>query len=962
MTRIFPVALALMFIFEQAGQSQTEVKITAENDATAHDLFGISVAISGDYAVIGASRDGGVGDRSSSAYVFRRAGFSWPREDRLTAADSAGGFGKSVAISGDFVVVGALTHDEKGQNAGAAYIFRRNNLRWNQQAKLTANDAAAEDRFGRSVAISGDYALIGAFPNVDLKTDSGSAYIFKRAGTNWNQMAKLIASDADTSDGFGNAVALSGDIALVGADRKDDVVAGRSAGAAYIFIRRDTSWVQEVKLTAGDAAAGDKFGSSVSVTQDYAVVGALFNDANGKSNSGAAYIFKRTGTSWNQEAKLIAGDATAQDKFGVSVALNGAYAMVGAITSDHAKLEAGSTYIFKRNGTSWDEKPKLIARDAAAEDQFGNSIALSGEYAVIGAFHDDNDDNQAMENSGSAYLYTSIFNQPPKIDSVSAPSQIEEALDITIDATVKDDRGLASVFLNYRQGGETAFEPTLMSLSGSLFRGVIPGGAVASRGVEYFIKAMDSDGDMTRHPPSGIHSVQVIISEPGIVKESPQPNGIQSGDYRLISVPLLLKNPGPKDVLEDDLGPYLGSDGKHEWRFFALREDQNNVELTDPAFSFAMAPGKAFWLAVREKDKVIDTGQGETIPSDEPFVISLHPKWNFVATPFNFPILVKNVSLKSGRTFKIRKFTGPDWNDPMSSDTVKAVQPFLGYAVHNDSSGIDLLFINPDHTASSGVAFKNQSEGDITWSIHILAQCRNAHYRDNYAIASPRANPGKDTIDQPEPPVIGDYVSVYSPYPQQGQRSGAFCIDARPAPVAGEIWEFEVKTNMRDKVRLTFEKLETVPAGFEIWLVDEALQISQNLRENNLYSLVVHDENHPKRLKLIVGTREFISKAPAALNAAPASYELSQNFPNPFNPLTTIRYGLPRDENMTLKVYNLLGEEIITLVTHEQKKAGYHIAIWDGRNEQGEPVTSGVYLYRLRAGGFSVVKKMIVTR
>ncbi|MCI0562654.1 MAG: T9SS type A sorting domain-containing protein, partial [Nitrososphaera sp.] len=120
--------------------------------------------------------------------------------------------------------------------------------------------------------------------------------------------------------------------------------------------------------------------------------------------------------------------------------------------------------------------------------------------------------------------------------------------------------------------------------------------------------------------------------------------------------------------------------------------------------------------------------------------------------------------------------------------------------------------------------------------------------------------------------------------------------------------------------------------------------------------------DHPKQLKLVVGRAEFVAASLAAVKIIPASYELSQNFPNPFNPATTIRYGLPKAERVRVTIYNLLGEEVVTLVEDEPKEAGYHAAIWAGRNQHAQPVASGIYLYRLRAGSFMMTKKMVLVQ
>ena len=194
-------------------------------------------------------------------------------------------FGGSVAISGDTVVVGAPRDDDAGFDSGSVYVFVRSGTTWTEEAKLTASDAAAEDEFGVSVALSGDTALVGASGDDDAGSGSGSAYVFVRNGTSWSQQVKLTASDAAAEDGFGASVALSGDTALVGASGDDGT--GVSSGSAYVFVRNGTSWIQQAKLTASDAAAIDYFGYSVALSGETALVGAPFNDG-----VGSAYAYE----------------------------------------------------------------------------------------------------------------------------------------------------------------------------------------------------------------------------------------------------------------------------------------------------------------------------------------------------------------------------------------------------------------------------------------------------------------------------------------------------------------------------------------------------------------------------------------------------------------------------------------------------------------------------------------------
>ncbi|MCG8607255.1 T9SS type A sorting domain-containing protein, partial [bacterium] len=151
------------------------------------------------------------------------------------------------------------------------------------------------------------------------------------------------------------------------------------------------------------------------------------------------------------------------------------------------------------------------------------------------------------------------------------------------------------------------------------------------------------------------------------------------------------------------------------------------------------------------------------------------------------------------------------------------------------------------------------------------------------------------------------------------------------------------------------------PVDFDVWVVDETLGLTQNLRKSPQFSVASVDEEHPKRLKLLVGRSEFIDEL-IPQQEIPTDFELSQNFPNPFNPVTSIRYGLPRDERVTLKIFNILGEEVAMLLNDERQSAGFHVTIWDGRDRQGRQVASGVYVYQMVAGDLRETRKMALVK
>ncbi len=269
---------------------------------------------------------------------------------------------------------------------------------WTEMQKLLASDGAAWDIFGNCVAIDGDTALIGAPWDDDNGADSGSVYVFTRTDTTWTQQAKLLASDGETGDNFGYSISLSGDTALIGAKTDDDN--GLDSGSAYIFIRSDTTWTQQGKLLASDGAVEDYFGYSVSLSGDTALIGVPYDDID-DIDYGSAYVFTRTDTTWTQEAKLIASDGGWSDQFGNSVSISGDTALIGAHWDITNEFHAGSAYVFTRTGTTWTEQQKLFASDGSLDDTFGVSVSLDGDTALIGAFGDDDVGGE----SGSAYIF-----------------------------------------------------------------------------------------------------------------------------------------------------------------------------------------------------------------------------------------------------------------------------------------------------------------------------------------------------------------------------------------------------------------------------------------------------------------------------------------------------------------------------------------------------------------------------
>lgn len=384
-------------VFENSDTGWAEVAILRPSDGEQGDQFGFSVSLLGDRALIGSRFDVVNATESGSVYVFDFNGSNWIETTKLRASDGEDfdEFGHSVSLTGDRALVGARRDDDNGNNSGSVYVFDFNGGLWSETAKLTAVDGASDDEFGYSVSLSGDRALVGAYRDDDNGDSSGSVYLFDFDGSTWSETAKLLSIDGAPFDQFGFSVSLLGDRALIGA-----VNGGNNLGSAYVFDFNGMDWSETTKLTASDGAPFDDFGYSVSLSGDRALVGTRRGDDNGM-DSGIAYLFDFNGTSWSETTKLTDPEGAQGDHFGHSVSLSGDRALVGAIFDDDSGDDSGSAYFFNFNGSNWVDSSKLLASEGAVNDQFGRSVSLSGDRALVGVSGDDDNGSGA----GSVYVY-----------------------------------------------------------------------------------------------------------------------------------------------------------------------------------------------------------------------------------------------------------------------------------------------------------------------------------------------------------------------------------------------------------------------------------------------------------------------------------------------------------------------------------------------------------------------------
>lgn len=384
---VLPIAAVLVVY---SAESRTHLH---EDRATPWSEFGTSVAIESGFLFVAANSE--TGGKRGRIHLFQRRDSAWVHVGVLSAPEATveDDFGVSMAAHGNTLVVGAQFGDVHGKDSGLAYVFELRSEKWQQAAVLSAGDAAPGDQFGLTVSVSGETIAVGARLENSGGEDAGATYIFQRRDGTWQQVAMLTASDAARGDLFGR-VSIDKDMMVVSADLNDD--RGSAAGKAYAFENRGGVWTEVASISASDGAAGDEFGLSLALREGTAVFGAIGSDGQG-DNSGAAYVFERRRSRWVQTARLTSSDGATSQYFGFSVSALVDLVVVGAPGDREG---TGAAYVFKRRAGAWTQTAKLGASDAAPLRWFGSSVAATHNTIVVGTLR-----NGGGTHPGAAYVF-----------------------------------------------------------------------------------------------------------------------------------------------------------------------------------------------------------------------------------------------------------------------------------------------------------------------------------------------------------------------------------------------------------------------------------------------------------------------------------------------------------------------------------------------------------------------------
>ena len=545
------------------------------------------------------------------------------------------------------------------------------------------------------------------------------------------------------------------------------------------------------------------------------------------------------------------------------------------------------------------------------------------------------------------YLDITLEELPPFI-SHTPPKELISGTPFTFTAPVVDDENqTTSVSLIYSTGNSPGEQvlPMTPSTDGT-YSATLEGELIPSSGFYYRIE-LTSDGVAPKI--LGPFSPAIRIEDQGLTYTLPV-SGRTTDSYRLFSVPIDLDNSLPQNVLVDDLGEY----NPREWRLWGVTGLGTNQSYVEFPNSGSLDAGRAFWLATTQSNVTIDTEPGALKPL-WPATIDLRPGWNYIGSPFNHTLEVNQLSLQSGLDIDIRYFNG-FWNVHAG-----AINPFEGYAIPSFEN--DVLWVDPFPVLDSGKKPlqpqpTSQSHSPNAWRLQIEATTRETKDIDTYLGVSEEALNHWDRADRPEPPVIGEYVSVYFPRSEWQTPFHRFSTDIRQPLTQAETWSFDVETGSPTQVDLQVNGIESLPDHYHAILHDKTLNLFTDLRETNTYTLISSNDGSEERFELQVGPMD---ERPPVI---PTEFETLSlgHFPNPSSGSTTLHFSLPSAQFVTLSIYDIQGRKVATLAQDQWTERGTNVFLWDGHDEQGRLLGSGTYFSRLTTEESTVVEKLVLLR
>jgi hypothetical protein len=524
---------------------------------------------------------------------------------------------------------------------------------------------------------------------------------------------------------------------------------------------------------------------------------------------------------------------------------------------------------------------------------------------------------------------------------------------LVVEADIRDEgSGIMVCDLHYRRGGEAEFGSvvSMTRASGDTYAATIPGAAVAERGLEYYIRAIDGAGN---RDSTDAYMVIVNVTQLQIDQE------LESRTYRLISFPITTTSEDPGNVLVDD----LGSPDRKRWKLCHWSPTDAEYHEYDVDWSVTtdnIAPGRGYWLITRDNSWI--TVSGSSVDFSEEYVVTLYPGWNQIGCPYAFSVDWQDVTKAQGIEDRLVAYLDGGYEDATTLD------PWEGYWVKNNSLNPAAIAIPPIEAIGPSQTPAKLSTEPI-WQVQLSVRCGEYHDAQNYLGISDSALPGWDAQDYSEPPPPFTFVSLYFVHEDRDYRPGKFATDFRCPFEEGETWDFTVESNVSETaVDLDVVGARSIPDSLVVAIFDLATNASFNPRENGHYQFSTGIPLYERAFRFAVGSEAYVEEVRNALPVLPDHYALGQNYPNPFRHNTEIRFELayceePSVQHVWLGIYNAAGRLVRTLVD-QYHEPGRYVVPWDGLDASGRASSDGLYFYRLTAdnGRWSQTRKMVRIR
>lgn len=567
-------------------------------------------------------------------------------------------------------------------------------------------------------------------------------------------------------------------------------------------------------------------------------------------------------------------------------------------------------------------------------------------YRVLAVDEWDNESPPSDTASATPAAPVSLQITQPSVPA-SEPVSAGSAVDVTVEATnVPADE---SVQLRYRPGGAASFRSASMNRDGTLFTATIPGDSITARGVEFFVATLNHRGGLVRTPSDGVASIRVQVPTDSLTFS--QTGGTKPDAYRIVSVPTR-QNDRRLSTLFAELTPYDPAQG----RLFSMDSASTGYrERTD--LSTRLPEGRGIWLITR-KEVTLTPNSGTSLRTDRPYEIPLKQGWNLIGNPFAFevPYAQLQVTNSDAKLQDVFGYTGTF----VPKQEGDVLDPFRGYLVRLTNGQSGTLAIDPSEGTSSASTASTASTAAAQsgWTVDVSARVNRAQDRHNVFGTASTAGTGADVRDGREPPPIGDYVSLAFRPPAQDR---LLWRDIRETGTSLQTWAATVRTNVSGMVTLRATGLRSVPEEKAVWLVDPALDLTQNLRETPRYQFPASDDETPHRLRFLVGPPAAVQGVLDRDASSPQRVQLLPSAPHPVRTHATLRYQVPEPTRVTLALYDLLGRRVATLVDDRAVEAGMHAQTWTP-SAGTQAVSSGTYLLRLRAGDVTRTRRLVVVR